>query len=251
MKLSVCIICKNEAAKIEQCLQSVSFADEIIVLDSGSTDDTVEIARRYTDNVHVRTDWNGFGEQRQRAEQLATNDWIFAIDCDEVVPDELAQEIQSKLKECTDDTVLYVNRLTHFCGQFIYHSGWYPSRIARIYNKRQYGYDDKMVHESVACKGARRVDLQHDLLHYQYDDLFEYLNKRNRYADASANEKMRRGKSSSLTRATLASLFAFIKHYFFKRGFLDGRIGFVISVIQAQYTFNKYMFLQYKKPAKK
>jgi len=246
-KLSVCIICKNEEKHLEQCLQSVRFADEIVILDSGSDDGTLEIARRYTDQVHVRDDWDGFGIQRQRAEQLASHDWVMAIDCDEVVSDGLREEILAALAEADEHTVLRFNRLTNFCGHLIRHSGWYPDHIDRIYNRRHYGYNDNRVHEAVRCPGARRVTLSHDLLHHQYDDLFEYLNKRNRYAALGAEEKFARGKKGSLTRAVSGALTAFVRHYLLKRGFLDGRIGFVIAVIQMQYTFNKYLFLTYKK----
>ncbi|MEH6822374.1 MAG: glycosyltransferase family 2 protein [Motiliproteus sp.] len=245
-KLSVCIICMNEAKTIERCLQSVAFADEIVILDSGSTDATLEIARQYTDKIYSRKDWEGFGIQRQRAEQLASHDWIFAIDCDEVVSSLLKDEIRARLDQAKDGDVIRVNRLTNFCGHLIRHSGWYPDYVDRIYNRNQYGYNDKIVHESVNCKAARKITLKQDLLHYQFDDLFLYINKRNRYAESGANEKLKNHKSASLSRAVTASLTAFIKHYLLKRGFLDGRIGFVIAVIQMQYTFNKYLFLTYK-----
>jgi (heptosyl)LPS beta-1,4-glucosyltransferase len=244
-KLSICIICKNESDKIDSCLKSVAWADEIVVLDSGSTDDTLEIARRYTDNIFVRDDWAGFGEQRRRAEELATNDWVFAIDCDEIVSPELKDVIVNQLNAASNDDVLYLNRLTHFCGQFIYHSGWYPDRIARIYNKTKYRYNTKLVHESVDCKDANKVQLVGNLEHYQYDDLFQYINKRNGYAKFGANDKRQHGKKTSLLKATGSALFAFFRHYVLKRGFLDGRVGFIIAIIQMQYTFNKYLLISY------
>jgi len=244
-KLSICIICKNEADKIETCLKSVAWADEIVVLDSGSTDNTLGIARRYTDKIFVRNDWAGFGEQRRRAEDLATNDWVFAIDCDEIVTEQLKDAIVNQLDDATDEDVLYLNRLTHFCGQFIRHSGWYPDRIARIYNKTQYRYNHKLVHESVVAKGANQVHLIGDLEHYQYDDLFQYINKRNGYAKLGSQDKRQHGKRTSLLKASTSALFAFFRHYILKRGFLDGRIGFIIAIIQMQYTFNKYLLISY------
>jgi len=244
--LSVCIICKNEAPKIEACLQSVAFADEIVIVDSGSSDATLEIARRYTDRIFVRDDWEGFGRQRQRAEQLATHDWIFAIDCDEVVSAALRDEILAQLATVDARTVLRLNRLTNFCGHLIRHSGWYPDYVDRIYHRGHYGYNDKQVHEAVACAGAPRVTLQQDLLHHQFDDLHQYIDKRNRYAALGAAEKAARGKRASLSRALGAALIAFVRHYLLKRGFLDGRIGLVIAVIQMQYSFNKYLFLCYQ-----
>jgi len=245
-KISVCIICKNEESKIEACLKSVTWADEIIVVDSGSTDKTLEIVRKYTDKVFVYKDWPGFGNQKRRAEELTTNDWLFSIDADEIVPEALALEIQDAVKNCSDKQVFTVNRLTNFCGQFIYHSGWYPDKIVRLYNKNQFRFNQNMVHESVSCGSAKKIDLKHNLLHYTFSDLSVYLQKRMRYANESAEEKFQKGKKGSLIQGTCSGLFAFIRHYFLRRGFLDGRIGFLIAAIQCQYTFNKYALLKYK-----
>ena len=241
-KISVCIICKNEESKIAQCLDSIKWADEIIIVDSGSTDKTIEIARKYTDKIFINDDWQGYGIQRQRAEQFATYDWVFAIDCDEVVPEELKNEIVTLIPKATINQVFYLNRLTHFCGQYIFHSGWYPDRIARIYNKKNYQYNSKLVHESVVCKGCERVNLKNNLLHFQHDNIFQYINKRNRYAHFSASEKLKSGKKYGLNKAIFSALIAFIRHYILKKGFMDGRLGFIIAVIQMQYTFNKYLF---------
>lgn len=246
MKLSVCIICKNEESTLARCLESVKWADELIVLDSGSSDETLTIARQYTDKVFVRDDWQGFGEQRRRAEALASNDWIFAIDCDEVVSENLKQEIISTLSQCNEKQILLLNRLTHFCGQFIRHSGWYPDRIARIYNKKITGYNQNLVHESVVMLDCEAVELQENILHFQYEDIFGYINKRNHYANIGAEQMLKKGKKPSLLKASSSAFFAFIRHYFLRRGFLDGKAGFVIAVIQSQYSFNKYLFGLYK-----
>ena len=246
MKLSVCIICKNEEDTIERCLESVKWADEIIVLDSGSTDETRAIANKYTDKVFVRDDWQGFGEQRRRAEALATNDWIFAIDCDEVVSESLKEEIITTLAKCNEKNILKLNRLTHFCGQFIRHSGWYPDRIARIYNKKITGYNQNLVHESIVMLDCKPIELKENILHFQYEDIFGYMNKRNHYAHIGAEQMEKKGKKPSLLKASSSAFFAFIRHYFLRRGFLDGKAGFVIAVIQSQYSFNKYLFAYYK-----
>ena len=246
MKLSVCIICKNEKDKIERCLESVKWADEIIVLDSGSTDETRAIANKYTDKVFVRDDWQGFGEQRRRAEALATNDWIFAIDCDEVVSERLKEEIITTLAKCNEKNILKLNRLTYFCGQFIRHSGWHPDRIARIYNKKITGYNQNLVHESIVMLDCKPIELKENILHFQYEDIFGYMNKRNHYAHIGAEQIVKKGKKSSLLKASSSAFFAFIRHYFLRRGFLDGKAGFVIAVIQSQYSFNKYLFAYYK-----
>ena len=249
-KLSICIICKNEENKIAQCLKSVSWADEIIIVDSGSTDKTLEIARRFTDKIYTEVDWQGFGVQRRRAEEYANNNWVFAIDCDEIVSEKLKIEIIDKVNNAQDDDVFCVNRLTNFCGEFIYHSGWYPDIVARIYNKEKYRYNSALVQESLECNKVKKTHLKGELFHYQYDDLYQYINKRNRYASLSAEEKNRKGKKGSLTKATLSAIFAFIRHYILRAGFLDGRLGFVIAIIQMQYTFNKYLFACFHKGTK-
>jgi len=247
-KLSICIICKNEESKIATCLASVSWADEIIIVDSGSTDRTLEIAKEYTDKIYIETDWQGFGFQRRRAESYATNDWVFAIDCDEIVSENLKLDIIDKLSKAKNTDVFRINRFTNFCGQFIYHSGWYPDRIARVYNKNVIRYNNSLVHEALDFKKAskvQKINLKGDLLHYQYTDLYQYINKINSYAILSAKDKYKKGKKGGLTRATFSAIYAFIRHYFLRRGFLDGRLGFTIAMIQMQYTFNKYMYAYY------
>lgn len=242
IKLSICIICKDEEKKIGKCLESIKWADEIVIIDSGSTDSTLDIALKYTDKIIVREDWEGFGVQRQRAESAASNDWVMVIDCDEIITEALKNEILNLLPTLNDNSVIYLNRLTNFNKQFVHYSGWYPDRIARIYNRTQYRYNGKLVHESLACKGCERVEAKNDLLHFQYDDIYEYINKRNKYAYFNAQDMKLKGKKGGISRALLSSIFSFIRHYILRRGFLDGKVGFIISVIQAQYTFNKYLF---------
>ena len=242
-KLSVCIICKNEQSRIEACLSSVSWADEIVLLDSGSNDKTLELAAKYTDKIHTNIDWQGFGLQKSRAAELASHDWVLSIDCDEIVTDSLKIEILAQLEKVTPDQVIVLNRLTHFCGQFVYHSGWHPDPIVRIYNKTKYGFNHNLVHESVKCDNAPRVQLKSKLEHYTFEGLDKYLAKRNSYAKIWAEERFKKGKSASSLKALSSAAFAFIRHYILRLGFLDGRVGLLISVIQMQYSFNKYMML--------
>lgn len=245
-KLSVCIICKNEEAKIENCLQSVTWADEIVLVDSGSTDKTLTLAAKYTDKIFIREDWDGFGEQRRRAEEYASNDWILAIDSDEVISEKLANEIQSHLSQLTEQSVLVLNRLSQFCGKFIYHSGWHPDPIVRIYNKQHYQYNQNLVHESVDCKGAKKVKLKEKLLHYTFDTVEQYQTKIDRYAVDWAEDRFRKGKKISIFRPYTSALFAFIRHFIFRLGFLDGIAGLKISNIQMRYTYDKYHKLEQK-----
>lgn len=248
-KITVAIICKNEEKNIGSCLEAVRWADEIVVVDSGSTDGTLDIAHRFTERVHVHDDWQGFGPQRQVAERYASHDWILAVDSDEVVSPELADEIRVAIDAATPDTVFRINRLTSFLGKFIRHSGWHPDRIVRLYNKSRYHYNDAYVHESVSCKGARVVDMKALLLHYQMDSLEQYIDKRNRYARDWADHQFARGKKTHVVEILSRSLFAFFRHYVIRLGVLDGYHGLLISIIQMQYTFNKYNFLRFRNHA--
>ena len=244
--ISVIIICKNEEQRIRRCLESVTWADEIVVVDSGSTDNTLDIVKEYTDRVFVNEDWPGFGPQKRLAEDKASHNWILAIDSDEVVSDELRDEILKVITTADEKTVFRINRLTNFCNKFIRHSGWHPDRIVRLYNKAHYHYNDAYVHESVDCKGARKTDLKGLLLHYTFQSLEEYMDKRNGYAKAWAEAQFKKGRKAGLVEMLLHTLFAFIRHYIIRLGVLDGYHGFLISVIQMQYTFNKYNFLKFK-----
>ena len=245
-KISVTIICKNEEKRISQCLESVAWADEIVLVDSGSTDATLEIAKKYTDKIFINTDWHGFGPQKKLAGDYATNDWVLAIDSDEVVTPELRDELVQAIQLVDEKTVFRINRLTHFCGKFIKHSGWHPDRIVRLFNKKHYHYNDAFVHEAVECKGAHVIDLKEKLLHYQMDSLGEYILKRNRYAEAWAESQFKKGKRTNYIEILLHTAFAFVRHYIFRLGVMDGYHGFMIAVIQMQYTFNKYNFLMFK-----
>ncbi|MFK7885699.1 MAG: glycosyltransferase family 2 protein [Gammaproteobacteria bacterium] len=242
-KLTVCVICRNAQRTIAACLSSVSWADEIVVLDSGSSDNTLKIAAEFTDQIHTRDDWQGFGVQRQRAAALASHDWIFALDSDEVVSAPLAREIQERLTNADDKQVFVLNRLTSFCGQFVRHSGWYPDPVARIYNRLRFQYNARVVHESLDCTDANLERLASDLLHYTFSDLNAYLMKRNEYAFEWAKDRFEKGQRASTLKALGSSGFAFFRHFVLRRGFLDGRTGLLISVIQMQYSFNKYMHL--------
>jgi len=245
-KISVIIICKNEEKRIKQCLESVKWANEIVLLDSGSTDNTLAIAGEYTDKIFVNTDWKGFGPQKRLAESHASHDWILAIDSDEVISEELGNEVIETIRSADEKEVFRLNRLTHFCGKYIKHSGWYPDRIVRLYNKTHYHYNNAIVHEAVDCKGAKTVDLKAGFFHYTNDTLEAYINKRNGYALVWAENQYKKGRRTNFLEITLHTFFAFIRHYVFRLGFLDGYHGFLISIIQMQYTFNKYNFLMFK-----
>jgi len=244
-RVSVILICQDEEDRIEACLESVSWADEIVVVDSGSQDNTLELAGKYNARIFEQRDWQGFGYQKRYAEEKASNDWIFSIDADEVVSKELREAILQILQAPDERAVYRINRLTCFHGRMIRHSGWHPDRIVRLYNRKHYHFNDKVVHEKVDCNQARKVDLDGILYHYTLMSPGEYIDKRNRYAKSWAEHQHSKGRKTGVFEILVRPAFAFFRHYILRRGFLDGYPGFLIAVIQMQYTFNKYNFLKF------
>ncbi|MGR4066222.1 glycosyltransferase family 2 protein [Billgrantia sp. C5P2] len=240
MTLAAVLIVKNEAAHLRACLETLRWADELVVLDAGSQDSTCAIAREFTDKVTVNDDWQGFGVQRQRAEALAESDWILMIDADERVTPELRESIQSAMT--VDEPAIYtLPRLSWCFGAFIRHSGWYPDRVARLYPRGQAGYDAALVHEKLQNRGGLPVKaLQGDLLHYTYRDLRHYLEKSAHYAQAWAEQRAARGKQGSLSAGLVHGLGCFLRMYLLRAGFLDGRQGLLLALLSAHSTFAKY-----------
>lgn len=237
---AVLIVC-NEAHNIEAALQSVQFADEIIVMDSGSTDDTVAIAKHYTDKVFTESDWQGYGVQRQRAQEKASADWVLMIDADERATPELQAEIK-KIIASNDQTRVYaVPRLSWCFGRFIRHSGWYPDYVVRLYPRTQADYDAATVHEKLSYPPTMQLHkLRGDLLHYTYRDLQHYLVKSAAYAAAWAAQREQQGKRSNLLQGILHGVGCFVKMYIVRLGFLDGRQGLLLALLSAHSTFVKY-----------
>lgn len=248
--LSVVVITKNEADKLEACLESVSWADEIVVLDSGSTDKTLDIARCFTDRIYVEEDWPGFGIQRQRAQEKARCDWIMMIDADEIVTPDLREEISCAISRNDKSKVYALSRLTWAFGAFIRHSGWYPDYVVRLYPNALATYDDATVHEKVVFnENMQVVKLRGNLLHYTFKDIEQWINKTTRYSVAWADQKYLQGKRSSIFDAVIHAVFYFFKAFIIRRGFLDGRAGFVLAVFGAYSRFIKYtdLWLRQKK----
>lgn len=246
--LAVAMIVKNEVGRLEQCLQSVvGLADEIVIVDSGSTDDTEAIARRYTDKFYVHTEWPGFGPQRQRAQSYVSSDWVLWLDADEVVTEELADSIRKVLIQNSDRHIYSVRRLSWAFGQFIRYGSWNPDVVARLYPTALSGYNNHLVHESVIIpKGIEVICLEGKLLHYTYNTMAEYLAKSVKYAEAWAEQRAMAGQSASIGKAVLKSFGRILRDYIVKGGFLDGRAGFMITALTMQEVFNKYCMLYYK-----
>jgi glycosyltransferase involved in cell wall biosynthesis len=246
-KISVIIITKDEADNIRACLESVTWADEIIVVDSGSNDATVEICRELGVQVHEH-DWPGFGLQKNRALSYATHEWVFSIDADERVTPELRSQLTKAIKEDSEDG-FYVPRLSQFCGRFIRHSGWYPDYVLRLFRRTKARFSDDMVHERVILEGhAGR--LTSPLLHYSYLNLADVQRKTEQYAKAGAIQMFKSGRSASFADAPLRAGWAFVRTYLLRLGFLDGNAGFNIALMNARTTYLKYIQLKALNSAK-
>ena len=239
--LSVVIITKNEAHAIADCLHSVSWADEIIVVDSGSTDDTVNICQQFGAKVTITDDWPGFGQQKNRALALATQPWVLSIDADERVTPELQEEIKRVIT--ADANASYrMPRSSSYCGQFIRHSGWSPDYITRLFKRDHGKFSDDLVHERLLTEHPT-LTLKSSLLHISYINLEEVLDKVNRYSTAGAVMSHSRGKSATLGKAVRHGIWAFIRTYFIRLGFLDGKMGFVLAVSNAETTYYRHLKL--------
>jgi hypothetical protein len=240
--LSVVVIAKNEAARIEACLQSVSWADEIVVVDSDSSDATRDIARRFTSRVY-EIPWRGFGPQKQAAVELATHDWILSVDCDERVTPDLATEICGILASNRPQDAYSVPRRTFLGTKEIRHCGWYPDRTVRLFDRRRARFSDQPVHERVIVEG-RAAECKGHLLHYSFSGIEPLLSKLNHYSDLSALQMFEEGRKSSFLDFTVRPLFAFVHTYVLRLGFLDGVEGLEIATTTALLTFTKYIKLR-------
>jgi (heptosyl)LPS beta-1,4-glucosyltransferase len=236
------VITKNEEAHLHECLASViDWVDEVVILDSGSTDRTKEIAERFGARFYQSLEWPGFGRQRQLAQEYVTSDWCFWLDADERVGLELRDEILSVVRQGIGKNVFAIPRLNWFFGRFIRHCGWYPKPVVRLYPTALTRYDDSAVHEQVEILDTFRVEtLKNDLIHYPYTDLRQYISKSSLYANNWAKMKAATGKRSSLSGAFSRAILRFFRMYLFQKGMLDGKQGFLLCVLSSYYTFLKY-----------
>ncbi len=243
ISLSVTLITRNEGENIAACLQSVAFADEWVVVDSGSTDRTREIAEAFGARVVVTDDWPGFGVQKNRALALARGRWVLSLDADERVSDALAEQIKAVVSGSTavpPADGYELSRLSRFCGQWIRHGDWYPDRVLRLFRRERGRFSDDLVHERLQLDG-NRARLRGDLLHETMPTLDDALDKMNRYSSGRARDKVRAGRRGGLASALGHGLWAFVRSYLLRRGFLDGRLGFVLAVYVAEGTYYRYL----------
>jgi glycosyltransferase involved in cell wall biosynthesis len=241
--ISAIVITKNEAHDIADCLASLSgWVDEIVVVDSGSTDGTQALCRAAGANV-IETDWPGFGPQKQRALEAARGPWIFSIDADERVPAALRDEIVATVAQGAAD-VYRMPRSSNYCGTWIRHSGWSPDYVVRLFKRERAQFSADLVHERViAADGAVQGTLSNALIHYSFRDFSEVLGKIDSYSSYGALQGAKRGKRGSLGSALLHGFWAFVRTYLIQRGFLDGRMGLVLAISNAEGTYYRYLKL--------
>jgi (heptosyl)LPS beta-1,4-glucosyltransferase len=237
VKLTVTVITHNEAAHIAAALESVSWADEIIVVDSRSTDDTVAIARRQATRVDVR-EWPGYSAQKNYAADLASNDWILSIDADERVTPELASEIRTLLARGPDRPGYRIPRLTWYLGRWIRGTDWYPDYQLRLYDRRAGRWNGRSVHESVDLQGAPGV-LRHELQHHAYRDIAHHLETIDRYTTLAAAQWLADGRRTSALETAIHPPLAFFRNYVLRGGIRDGAAGLIVSVLNSYYVFLK------------
>jgi len=240
--LSVIIITKNAATTLRACLASVQWANEIIIVDSGSTDETLAISREFTPKV-INQDWLGFGPQKNYALGLATSDWVLAIDADEWLDAKLANEIQQTLLHPMAD-VYALPRCSKFCGQFMKYGAWGNDYVTRLFKRQSASFSNDLVHEKLLFAGAAKK-LNNWLWHDSCDNLATAISKMNNYSSLSAQMKFQQGKRGNLASAVFRGFWTFLKAYIFKRGFLDGRAGFILSWVTAEGSYYRYLKLMY------
>jgi glycosyltransferase involved in cell wall biosynthesis len=236
--ITVCILTKNAEKTLKATLDSVRSFPEVLILDTGSSDQTLTIAKQYPNVTIHKTPFSGFGLLRNQIASFAKNEWILALDSDEILSDELIVEILQKKKDSSDSYA--INRHNFYRGKRIYGCGWNPDRVSRLYHRQHTRFSEADVHESLESKRVK--NLHFPILHTPYRTTEDFLAKMQHYSSLFA--KQYKGKrSSSFGKACIHGLFSFFRSYFLKRGFLDGKEGFIISLYNANTSFYKYLKL--------
>lgn len=240
--LTVVIVAKNEARNIAECVASAAFADEVVVLDSGSGDRTGALAAQAGARV-VQTDWPGYGPQVSRGFRLATTAWVMSLDADERIEPALREEIAGAIASNEFDGYR-IPRFSEFCGRFIRHSGWRPDHTLRLGRREMAGFTDHFLHAHMTLDG-RVGELRNSIVHYSYPDLHDVLEKLDRYSTGHARDLLASGQTSGLGKAIARGVFAFFRTYVLQRGFLDGQHGLMLAIYNAEYTYYKYLKLKF------
>jgi glycosyltransferase involved in cell wall biosynthesis len=239
--LSVILITRNEEANLRDCLTSLGgLAQQVVVVDTASTDGTIVIAQEFGATIAQPADWPGFGPQKNRALDLATGDWVLSLDADERLTPELRSEIAAVLANPGDTTCFAIPRLSWYCGRFIRHSGWNPDYVDRLFQRGTARFSDDLVHERLIPSGSV-VKLKNQMLHYSFMNYSQVLEKIDRYSSASAKQAFAKGKRSSPLAAIGHGAWSFFRTYFIRLGFLDGPQGFSLALANAQGSYYRYM----------
>jgi len=241
-KISVAIITQNEESNIRECLESVKWADEIVVVDNGSTDQTREICREFRAGVYLE-DWKGFARQKNSAIAKTRNEWVLSLDADERIPPELRREIENILDGEGGKEGYFIARKNFFLGRWIKHCGWYPDFNLRLFRKSRGGFRERSVHERVEVEGPVGY-LRYPMEHKTYHSLSDFLQRMDRYSTLAAREMQKEGKTCRWTDSLLRPPFTFLQMYLLRVGFLEGYMGFLLAVLYSFYTFAKYSKLK-------
>ncbi|MBX3041903.1 MAG: glycosyltransferase family 2 protein [Bdellovibrionaceae bacterium] len=237
LPLSLVVITKNEEANIERCLRSAPFAADIVVVDSGSTDQTVNLAERHGARVFTEP-WRGYGPQKKFAVGKATHDWVLSLDADEALSPELAKEIQERFAGLDERAGYLIPRKSFHLGRWILHGGWYPDYQLRLFNRTHAQWDEEEVHEKVEVE--RKERLKQPLLHWVFEGVSDQVITNDRYSSLQAGNLAKAGKRFSLLKLIFKPWSKFIECYFFKRGFQDGLPGLIIAVGAAYSVFLRW-----------
>ena len=241
--LSVILITRNEEANLDDCLASLEgIAQQIVVVDTNSADRTLEIAQKYGATIAQPSDWPGFGPQKNCALDLATGDWVLSLDADERLTPALRSEIVTAVHHSAQINCFAIPRLSWYCGRFIRHSGWSPDYVDRLFKRGTARFSDDLVHERLIPNGAV-AKLENPMLHYSFMNYSQVLQKLDRYSTASAEQAFAQGKTSSPLKAVIHGIWAFIRTYIIRAGFLDGGQGFALAISNGQGTYYRYIKL--------
>ena len=241
-KISVAVITKNEEQNIRACLESVRWADEIVVVDNGSNDETLQICRDFQARVYEE-EWKGFSRQKNSAIEKTRNEWVLSLDADERVSPALQQEIKEVLDRGPSTDGYFIARKNFFLGRWIEHCGWYPDYNLRLFRKSRGRFQERAVHERVEIEGKVGY-LKHPLEHYTYRSLNDFFQRMNGYSTLAAREMRNEGKKYRFFDVFFRPPFTFLQMYLLRAGFLEGYLGFLLAVLYSFYTFAKYIKLK-------
>lgn len=239
------VICYNEEQQIGDCLKSLDFCDELIVVDSGSTDKTLEIAKAHGAKTFYRG-WTGFRDQKAFGLEHCSHDWVINLDADERVSEELKNEIHKVLENSANGKELSdgydINRVVYFQGRWWRKGGWYPEFRLRFFKKNTIHWGGIDPHEKPICSGSiERIN--GEILHLTYSDFYDQASRLLKYSHIMAREEYKQGKRSNFSKVIFNPIGRFFKFYFVKKGILEGRLGFAVAIMETYYTFLKYLFL--------